>query len=603
MANNSISLTTLDFDTIKSNLKSYLRSQDIFKDYDFDGSNMSVLLDILSYNTSMQAYYVNMLLSEAYMDSAQLRSSVLSHSKDLNYLPKSYRSASATVRLRVEQSNSDTLVIPKGTSFTSTFNLQSYTFTTDKVLSYHSELDSTTNTYVFETDDIEIYEGVYVTENFVMNYSQESQKFVMSNENVDTSSVIVNVIENSGSTTLNYSQSETLLGLTNQSRVYFLQCTENKYEIIFGDNILGRRPADGATISVQYRVSSGSTPNGATKFTCDLDLTSDSSGRVTTVTSSVASGGSEAESIDSIKYNAPRHFQTQLRAVTSTDYETLLKSNFSEISAISAYGGETVSPPQYGKIFIALSILDSDGIPDSKKSEYASFLKTKMPSIITPVFVEPTYVYAKIVTSVKYNINVTTLKDSEIRLLVTNAIAEFNDANLNDFNSTLYYSSLVKAIDSSHESIISNITDTYIYKKINPKIGYVQNFDIDYGMSLRDDIPSIEKTHGSRELRTVFSTSFTYNGDVCVIEDDGNGTLRLMKTSSDSLSYVKDIGTVDYSSGTLQITNFTCTQYTGQSIRLYALPSSRDITSSFGDILRIENSETVVNIRPIRTNE
>lgn len=601
MANNSLNLASLDFDTIKANLRSHLRSQPIFKDFDFEGSNMSVLIDVLAYNTSLNAFYMNMLTSESFLDSAQLRSSVISHAKELNYRPRSARSAKAVIKLNVEQNNNNTLTIPKGTSFTATYNFQTYTFTTDEVKVYFTTLDETTGTYKFETDDINVYEGFYVTETFEMDHSNEALRFVLSNPLIDTSSLIVNSIEDGGSTIVNYALSDSLLGLDNQSCRYFLQaCEQDKYELIFGDDIIGRRPADGALVTVQYRISSGEVPNGASLFAPDLDLTSDNSGRVKVTTVTKAVGGAAPESLASIKFNAPRHFQTQERAITNSDYETLLKSAFPEIDAISVYGGDSVSPPQYGKVFIALSIDGIDTLPTSKRDEYYSFIKPKMANPIIPVFVNPTFVYARVDTKVKYNLNITTLKPDEIRLLVAAAIDTYNTDHLNDFASTLHSSRFVRAIDDAHSSVVSNETDLHIYKKIVPVLGVTQNIDVNFGIPLRNDIPEIEMSHATSELRTVFSSPFTYADETVIIEDDGIGNLRLMRPRSSGFTFVKSVGTVDYDSGYLQLTNFSADKYDGQSIRIYASPASMDITSSFSDILKIEPSEVNIQVETVR---
>lgn len=600
MANNSLNLASLDFDTIKSNLKAHLRSQAIFKDFDFDGPNMAVLIDLLAYNTSLNAFYMNMVTSESFLDSAQLRSSVVSHAKELNYRPRSARSAKATIQLEVTQNNNNTLTIPKGTSFTATYNFKTYTFTTDQIKVYFANQDN--GVYTFVTDPIDIYEGFYVTETFVMDYKNESLRFVLSNPMIDTSSLIINSIEDGGSTTVTYNQSDSLLGLTSQSTSYFLQaCEQDKYELIFGDDIIGRRPKDGAIITVQYRVSTGDEVNGASLFAPDLDLTSDNSGRVTVTTITKAIGGDEPESISSIKFNAPRHFQTQERAITTSDYETLLKSAFPEIDAISVYGGDTVSPPQYGKVFIALSINGIDTLPTSKKDEYYNFIKPKMANPILPIFINPTFVYARIDSTVKYNLNITPLKPDEIKLLVSASISSYNEENLNDFNSTLYGSRLGTAIDNSHQSIISNETDIHIYKKITPVLGVSQNIDLEYGIPFRNDIPSLPKSHSTSELRTVFSSTFKNDrNETVVIEDDGNGTLRLMRPSRKGYTFVKDIGTVDYDNGIIQLVNLKVNKYDGQSIRIYALSAHSDITSSTRDILRIDPAETNISIEAIR---
>ena len=601
MANTSINLATLDFENIKANLKNHLRNQDIFKDYDFDGSNMSVLLDILAYNTSLQAFYTNQLAGESFLDSAQLRSSVVSHAKELNYRPRSSRSAKATIRLRVEQNNSDTLTIPKGTSFTTTYNFNTYTFTTNEVKSYYSAFNSATQSYVFETEDIDIYEGFYVSETFVMNYENESLRFVLSNPEIDVSSLVVNSIEDSGSNIVNYTESDTLLGLNNQSRKYFLQAVEQgKYELIFGDDIIGRKPKDRAVISVQYRISSGKNTNGANKFAPDTDLTSDNSGRVQVTTVTKASGGDEPESIASIKFNAPRHFQTQERAITESDYQNLMRAQFPEIDAISVYGGETVNPPQYGKVFISVSIAGVEGVPNSKKNEYKNFLKPKMPNPVQPVFVDPSYVFAKIISKVKYNLNITNLKPDEIRLLVENKISQYNTDNLNDFNSTLYASQLVRSIDDAHESIVSNSTDVYVYKKILPVLGIYQNIDVFYGIELRDDIPEIAFSHDTNELRTVYSSPFTFNDETVILEDDGIGNIRMMRSNNNSLTIIKNVGTVNYATGHIQLNSFGVQKFEGQSIRLYALAKSKDVTSSNSDVFIIEPSETLISAEAVR---
>ena len=601
MANNSITLSTLDFDAIKANLKSHLRSQQIFKDYDFDGSNMSVLLDILAYNTSLNAHYMNMLSSESFLDSAQLRSSVVSHAKELNYRPRSARSAKATVQLTVEQNNNNVLTIPKGTTFTATYNFQTFSFSTDSVKVYFAPFNPTTGTYKFVTDFFDIYEGFYVTETFVMDYANESLRFILSNPLIDTTSLVVNSIEDGGSSIVNYTESSSLLGLDANSTSFFLQATEqDKYEIIFGDDILGRKPKNGAVIQVQYRISTGSIANGASLFTVDGDLTSDNSGRISVLTSTKALGGDSPESIASIKFNAPRHFQTQERAVADSDYEDLFRSGFPEIDAVSVYGGETTIPPAYGKVFIALSLAGIDSIPESKKQEYFNFIKPKMVGPIQPVFVDPTYLYCRVDTNVKYNLNVTTLKPEEIRLLVAAQISSYNTNNMNDFASTLYSSRFTRVIDDAHSSIVSNETETRIYKKIVPVLGITQNIDINYGVGLRTDVPELASQHASTELRTIYSSTFTFNNKTVIIEDDGVGNLRLMTPTGSTYTKVKDIGTVDYRNGKLQLTNLSVDKYDGTSIRLYASAATRDITSARNDIFRIELDEVNINVETVR---
>ncbi|NDB29851.1 hypothetical protein EB151_09925, partial [archaeon] len=330
MANTSIDLVGLDFNSIKTNLKTYLKNNTAFKDVDFEGSNISVLIDLLSYNTYLNSFYTNMVASEMFLDTAALRDSVVSHAKALNYTPRSFVSASANVTISISPTSStNSVVIPKGTSFTSRVGSNTFTFTTNENL-----VLSNPNNNVF-TSNLTIYEGSYLTDSFVMNYSNSSQRFVISNPTVDTSSISVTVIEDNGDNSINYSKATSLIGMTSVSNNYFIEAAENQqYEIKFGDNVFGRKPKDGSVIVAEYRTSSGELPNGASTFSNDGNIDGHSNVSVSTVSN--ASGGALNEPIESIRYNAPRAFQTQNRAVTASDYETILKSNFSDIQSISA---------------------------------------------------------------------------------------------------------------------------------------------------------------------------------------------------------------------------------------------------------------------------
>lgn len=600
-SNTSINLATLDFDTIKSNLRTFMRSQDIFADYDFDGSNINMLLEVMAYNTHLNSFYTNMLASESFLDSAVLDSSVISHAKELNYLPRSARSAAATVVLTVEQAGQDFLVIPKGTPFSATVNSETFTFYTDETQIYYAAVNATSNTYTFTTDEISIYEGVYVSDTFITDYSQENQRFILSNKNIDTRSITVTSFEDSGSANVAYLQATTMLDLTGSSKKYFIQLSETgKYEIVFGDDVIGRRPKDGSVIVVQYRACAGERPNGATVFTIDRDITADNSGRITTETEQSAIGGSAQETTASIKYNAPRHFQTQERAITTTDCETLLQQQFPEINALSVYGGESVTPKQYGKVFIAIDIADVDGIPDSKKTEYYQFIKPKMAMPIEPVFVNPSYLYYTVKSTVKYNLNVTNLKSNEIRTLVTSSILGYNEDNLNDFNKTLRYSKLINEIDDAHTSIISNQTEVEIYKKILLDVGAPQNIDIDFNIHIHSSYPVLTAAHPSEDLHAIRSSYFVFNGDRVLLEDDGNGVIRIIKTVGDKDIKIKDVGTVDYHTGKIKLTNFIVDSYEGSYFKIYALPHDKDIVPYKSDIFTLETEEINITVEASR---
>lgn len=588
MANtSSISLTTLDVNDIKESLKSYLKTQDIFKDFDFDGTNMNVLLSILAHNTFKQAFYTNMVAAEMFLDSAQLPSSIRSHAKELNYVPLSARSAKATINLNFKTNPSitgaDTVVIPKGTAFSAISNFRTYMFTVPQTIT----TASANNT--FSIPNIDIYEGNYVNDTYVMDYRNETQRFIITNEMVDTDSISVTVVEDDGLNVLTYQKKTTLLDINSSSKIFFLQPGPGeKYEIIFGDNILGRKPKNDSVIIIEYRISSGPLPNGANKFALSDDFTSGAFvGNVAITTIQAAADGANPESIESIRYNAPRHFQVQERAVTTNDYEVILKQEFTEINAISVYGGEEVSPPRYGKVYIAVDITNVDGFPESKKKEYYNFIKQRSPLSIDPVFIEPEYVYFDISTLVKYNINLTTLKSEDIKTLVKNSIIEFNDLYLNDFKSTLRYSKLVTTIDAAHSSIVSNDTDIKVYKKINPVLDTFQNFDLRFNIA-------VDKT------KRVSSTNFIQNGVLTHLSDDGQGNIYLITTINGSAKRLKKIGSISYTNGRIILRNFTCQSYAGASIKIRVTPAEKDFSSNQNQILTVESDEIGIQVERVR---
>lgn len=611
MSNSSINLVDLDFATLKRSLRDYLSSQDQFKDYNFDGSSMNVLLDILSYNTYKNAFYLNMIGSEGFLDSAQMKESVFSHAKELNYLPRSTKSAIANVTVSFTATGvSQPYVIRKGETFSAVVRQNAYVFSTvsDQILT------SSNNSF---TATFDIYEGRYVADSYVVDTDTRSYK--ISNENVDTSSLTVLVYENDSTTPKVFKEAKTLLGLNENSEVYFLQTSyDGKYEIIFGDGVLGRKPVLGSTVVLDYRVSSGEEANGARNFAANFDPTGSaeltSSVRVAvndyspTSDSAFAVNGASPESIESIRYYAPRHFQTQERAVTANDYETLLKTQFPEIGAISVYGGEEVNPPRYGRVFVAVDIQNVNGLPDSKKQEYYSFLKSRVPLSIDPIFIEPEFTFVQVNSKIKYNVNNTTKTAQNLKTSTTLAVNEFAQTFLNDFKSTLRYSKLTTTIDEVDPSIVSNQTELFAYKKIIPTLGRPQNIDINFNMPLRKTYYLLDKvvkdksiTQGDIEVaHSVRSSTLTFNGDKCEIEDNGAGQLRLVKVSDDEHTIIRTIGTVDYATGRIQLTNFSVDSFDGNFLKIYVTPAEKDIVITKNEILFVESDEINLEVEAIR---
>jgi hypothetical protein len=593
MANNSLNLVNLDFASFKTQLKTYLKAQDIFKDYDFEGSNMSVLLDILAYNTYTNSFYLNMIGNEMFMDTAVLRDSVVSHAKMLNYVPRSFKSARAIVDLTVYGGSPTvtSIIAPKGTSFTSRVGSNNFVFVTDQSVI----LSGTNGTYTAK--NVDIYEGDYVSESFVVNYANTAQRFILNSTNIDSDSITVASIEDNGGNTIHYTLATSLLNKTNDSQIYFAQAAQDqKYEILFGDGVIGRRPKDNSVILCEYRVTNGELPNGAFKFVSDGSITNLANVQVNTVAAAI--GGSVNESIESIKFNAPRYFTAQERAITTEDYENLLKINFPEILAVSAYGGQDVDPPQYGRVFVSIDIDQVDGIPTSKQNEYYNFLKTRCPISIEPIIVEPEIIYAYVSSLVRYNVNTTDLSSEDIRSFVLSSITSYSKNNLNDFNKTLRYSQLVRAIDDSNINIVSNETDLEAIKKINPPLNSNSRFLVDFNLSLESNVSSAKLRHNNKSSTSVYSTDFIFQNQTARLQDDGKGQLNIVAGPNSTI--LATAGTVDYVIGRLTINNFYIQSYQGSNIKIYGRPSYKDISAKKNTIIQIVADDVEITIEQVR---
>lgn len=589
MANTNIDLVGLDFASLKNNLKTFLKNNTAFRDLNYEGSNMSVLLDVLAYNAYLNAFYTNMVAGEMFLDTAQLRESIVSHAKELNYTPRSFTSAKASITLNVTPANSATSVyVPKYTSFTSRVGANTYTFVTNE--SY--VLSSNGASFV---QNMEVYEGAVKTEAYVVNYSNTSQRFVLSNPTVDVSSLDVVVYEDGGQTSLTYTSASQLYNLTNSSRVFFVQAAQNQqYELIFGDGVFGRRPKDGSTVVVRYRACSGELPNGARVFKEDGPIDGHANVVITTVTS--ASGGAIAETVESIRYNAPRSFQSQNRAVTASDYETLLLAQFSDISAISVYGGEDASPPQYGKVFVSVDVADADGAPELRKQAYLNYIKDKTPLSMQVVFVDPTFVYVEVNSTVYFNTNVTNKTTSDIETSAKAAISAFNQTNLSDFKTTLHYSSLVKAIDAADSSIVSNDTELTLIKRVTPRLNEGYPFSIVVNNKLQTETGKKLVASESHFGHTLTSSSFTYDGSRCILVDDSLGTVFIALQEAQTIRVLRSVGTINYEDGSVTIgESFNISGYEGNYIELRFKTDSKNIQSKTNTIIAIDSLDVIVS--------
>ena len=591
-------LTTLDFNSVKENLKTYLKSQTLFQDYDFEASNINVLLDILAYNTNLNAFYLNMISNEMFLDTALQRDSIISHAKELNYLPRSFRSAVAQINISLQDNSTNaTILIPRGTTFTGTSGNKNFTFSLPENVQAIS-----TGVNTFTALNVDIYEGDYTADSYVSN-DLNQPRYIITNKTVDTNSIRVTVIEDNGETTISYNLKDSLFDIDAVDPVYFLQAAENdSYEILFGDGVIGRPPKNNSIVLIEYRKCNGELPNGIGTFTADDTIGSATVTGIRTI--SKASGGAIPESISSIKFNAPRSFTTQERVVTAADYSTLLKANFSEINDVLAYGGEEFDPPQFGRVIIAVDLKNTDELPATFINKYEEFIRPRTPLAISPVFVKPEYTYVSIETNVRYNINQTALNIDDIRSLVLSEIQSYNADNLNGFDKTLRYSQLVTAIDNAQSAIVSNDTTVTATKFITYDTNR-QNYTLDFAMALVDNFGAKSTIYSENIPSSVKSTSFEFEGVECFLEDDGVGNINIVKydiSQFDSRQhvYVATVGSVNYNTGVVIITDFAVSQIYGGYLKISVVPKDKDIAGQKRSILRVLDSDIRIGVTQVR---
>ena len=583
-------ISELDFNQIKAQLKSFLQGQTQFADYDYDGSNMSVLLDILAYNTFQNSFYTNMALGEMFLDSAKLKSSVVSHTKELNYLPRSYRSSIAKINISFSPSDSPAAItIPKYTKFTTTLDGTTYTFLTDEA-NIVTPVDG-----VYSITDVSVYEGRIVKEYFDVT---ASTKYELSNKRLDTNSIEVVVYDSNvaGAASNSYTYKPNLFGVNATDKVYYLQAfKEDQYEIYFGQNSFGYEPRIGQVVEVTYRVSVGEDANNAKTFASVGSI----GGYVPTVTTqSISSGGAEQESLDSIKFYAPKSIQIQDRAVTESDYVNLMKSNFSEIQAISVFGGEELDPPRYGKVFVSIDTTQGDGVSEALKEVYKRFLLERSPLTVYPEVISAEFLYAELISTVYFNINVSDATPGEIESVVRNAISSYNTTYLNDFNKNLRVSRISRAIDDSHPAIVANDTEIRMIADFVPTVGLASTITVNFKNHLIIDHPLTLDEDPNLHRPAIRTSSFTYNGKTAYVQDNGRGTLQILTNTVSGFTLLnEDVGTVNYVTGRVTITGINVSAFSGNAIKIYARLEGRDIVGPKDRVLSIRNADVEINVR------
>jgi len=594
---NRLDVSELDYDGIRDNLKTYLSNQAEFSDYNFEGSGMSVLLDLLAYNTHYLSYNANMLSNELYLDSADIRKNVVALAKQLGYTPTSVSSPMATIDVTVNNVPTTTasITMVKGTTFTTTINQITYNFLTNE------DITATPTDGVYKFSNVKIYEGTSVTFQYTVDSSDVDQKFIIPNNQADTTTLKVKIQNSSSDTTTNtYTKSQTLTELNSTSKVYFLQEQgDGRFEVYFGDGVLGKALEDGNIVKLEYIVTNMRQANGASSFTLGSTVGGFTDVSVSTV--SVAQGGSIAQSNNSIRFNAPLQYQAQNRAVTVKDYETLTQTFYPNAESISAYGGEDAETPIYGTVYIGIVPKSGSTLTEATKQNIVDNLKKYNVASVTPVIVTPETTSIILTSNVKYNENATTKTGDTIRSNVITSITNYSTTNLQKFEGLFRYSQLVQDIDDTDTSILSNITTVKIRKDFTPTTGSA----ITYNVYFRNALYNPHSGHNTTAGGILESSGFKIQGsdEEMFLNDDGQGNVRMYYLVSGVKTYENNTqGIINYTTGQITLTSLNIASISNirgsasTVIELTVKPSSNDIIPVRDQILQIDvaNSQVVV---------
>ncbi len=578
-ANTYLKVTEVDFDDIRTNLKSYLSTQDQFQDYNFEGSALSTLLDVLAYNTHYNAFYLNMLANEMFLDTAQQRDSVVSRAKELGYLPSSAIGSQANVSLTFTgiANTTSQFTIPRNATFTTTVDDVSYTY----VVPTAKTVLNISNTY---STSVIIKEGTPLTHRFTVS-TTNPVRYILPNANIDTSSIKVTVQESSvDTTTTEYLQATNTNQVSSNSPIYFLEeSADKKYEIVFSPGILGKPVKNGNIVIVEYLVCNASDTDGASVFSVDNLNLGVSYTSVAIVTNKASSGGSDSESISSIKFNAPRNFQTQNRAIIKNDYERIISSENSDIQSVTAFGGELADPAVYGKVFIALKPVGALQSTENKKASIKTSIIDRTPLGVDPVMIDPEYTYIIPTIKVFYNRTTSSATTSEVETSALSAIADFSTNNLEQFDKRFRFSRFVRSLDNLTVAEILN-TDASIQmqKKIIPLLNVSQSIVILFNNKIKTS--------------TLSSTQFVYETFNCFFDDDGLGTVRVYRFDDTNTKVIQEsnIGTIDYDTGKISLSDFKPTSLVGSQIEINVTPDSLDVTPVREQILIMQSVDADV---------
>ena len=578
--------TNLDFNTLRAQIKDYLRSNSNFSDFDFEGSNFSILIDTLAYNSYITAYNTNMAVNESFIDSATLRENVVSLARNIGYVPRSIKSSVARISFTVDVSSVNAKQVKLNAGLVALGSVAGG----DYIFSIPEDITVTPNSGgIASFDNISIFEGNYITKTFVVDSSQTNQRFILPNSNIDTSSIRVDVTEGQGqdATTLQYNAYSNIFEVNSQSRLYLIQeVNDEKYQIMFGDNVLGRKPANGAVIKVSYIVTSGINGNGAANFNfsgrltylfsgVDVDVTSGIS-LISTIQSS--ENGDSIESVDNIKYLAPRVYASQYRAVTPNDYKSLIPFLYPNIDSVSAYGGEELDPPEFGKVYITVKPKNGEFLSAVAKDSIKNGLKKYTVAGIKQEFLDLMYLYVEYDSTVSYDSGFIADK-LNLQTRIISAIENYaKSSDINAFGGRLKYSKLLSQIDKVDTGITSNITTLIIRRNLIPAYNTIATYEVCYGNKFHADLEGFNIRSSAFKLESVdgdvFLTDFPNN-------DQLTGVVKFFKIENGVITYINNnAGTVNYVKGEVILfpVNISSTTLTNR-IEIEVTPESNDIVA------------------------
>ena len=592
-----LNISELDFTKIKENLQGFLTSQEDFVGYNFTGSSFDVLLDIMAYNTHYNAYYANMVANEMFLDSASLRNSVVARAKHLGYRPRSAQGSKAVITLTITPPDLPSAIsIAKNTQFQGDVEGVSYVWCTSNSYSVNINANG-----VYTVAGVDLTQGTPTTFRYTANTGDSDQKFILPNDNTDISTLEVKVQNSSTDTdTVVYTEATDITTVNSISKVYFIDEVEDgKFEVQFGDGTLGKQLANGNIVILSSLVCEADATNGAKTFSIVSDVGGYSNVKIETT--SASAGGAVAADIDEIKFNAPKNFDAQNRCVTFHDYVALVKRDYGGAQAVVAWGGEDADPPVYGKVYVAIKPTSGSILSDStKKYVEDEILKKRNIVGITPVVVDPDYMYLKVTSTVKYDSGTTTNSASQLKSTVTTAVTAFGDTNLKTFDKSFRYSKLIKEIDESEISIKSNQTSIQLKRLLYPLLGS----DEAYTMPFSNQIYHPSNTFWGSVTSNTFSYTDSANTQWsgCRMQDN-NGTIEVYRTSGEDRIIVNNnVGTVNYLTGKISLTSFKPlvigSETTGNTtpLEVYITPASSDVNPLREQIILIESGDVTITM-------